>query len=174
MNTEATALLVSAISLGLAGVSLGWQIAQWLLSAGRPKATLMHGMIQGDGAFVGPVPKSGDAFDLERLVDQGFSGRPVVGIQVTNHGRAAVTIESVSLCPRGGTMRFVPIGQRIGPDLPFLLGPGTNQSWYVPIDVGLLLAETSREAANERVTGVYMIAKLATGREIPTPTTLRM
>jgi len=37
MTTEAAALLISAVSLLLAGLSLGWQIAQWLLSAGRPK-----------------------------------------------------------------------------------------------------------------------------------------
>ena len=71
-------------------------------------------------------------------------------------------------------MRFVPVDQRIGPDLPYLLEPGTNQGWYVPIDVGILLAQTSREAARESVTGVYMVAKLATGREVSTPTTLRM
>ncbi len=134
----------------------------------------MHGMLQGGNALVGPVTKTGKPFGLEGLVKQGFGGQEVIGVQVTNHGRAAVTIESVSLCPRGGTMRFVPVDQRIGPDLPYLLEPGTNQGWYVPIDVGILLAQTSREAARESVTGVYMFAKLATGREVSTPTTLRM
>jgi hypothetical protein len=55
METETAALIVSAVSLLVAGLSLGWQIAQWLLSAARPKAQLMHGVVNGGGAYVGPV-----------------------------------------------------------------------------------------------------------------------
>lgn len=174
MGTDAIALLISAISLALAGTSLGWQIAQWLLSGGRPKATLMHGMIHGAGAFVGPVQKDGKPFNLAGLHSQGFRGQEVVGVQVTNHGRAAVTVESVAVCPRGGSMRFVPVDQRIGPELPHQIEPGTNESWFVPVDVGTLLATTSREAAGEPVTGVYMVARIGTGKSVETPTTLRM
>lgn len=36
MTAESAALLVAAISLLVSGLLLGWQIAQWLLSAGRP------------------------------------------------------------------------------------------------------------------------------------------
>lgn len=54
METETAALIVSAVSLLVAGLSLGWRVAQWLLSAARPKAQLMHGVVgSSGGAYVG-------------------------------------------------------------------------------------------------------------------------
>lgn len=174
MEPEAIALLISAVSLVLAGVSLGWQIAQWLLSAGRPKATLMHGLSTGSGALVGPVTKAGQGSRLDRLREQGFNGEEIIGIQVTNHGRAPVTVENIALCPRGGLTRFVPVGQRIGPDVPYQLEAGTNASWYMTFDHAHNLVRASRNALDEPVTGVYMTATLGTGKEIQTPQTFRM
>lgn len=174
MSSQATALLISAVSLAVAGTSLGWQIAQWLLSAGRPKAKLLHGVQGGGGAVTGPVGKDGKQFRTDRLRAQGFNGPELIGVQITNHGRAPVTIESVSVAPRGGSARFVPQAQLMGPDLPHRIDAGTNASWYVDVEVGQLLVETSRTALEERVTGVYMTATLGTGKEISTPTTLRI
>ena len=45
-NADA-ALLISSGSLLLSGLAVGWQIAEWLWSGGRPKAELHHG-IAGD------------------------------------------------------------------------------------------------------------------------------
>lgn len=174
MEATTTALLISAVSLLLAGLSLGWQIAQWLLSAGRAKVVLMHGLVQGAGAFVGPVGKSGSPFDLDKLRRQGIDGPPVVGIQVINHGRAPLSVERVSLCTRGGVMQFVPIGDVLGPELPYRLEPGTNASWYVTEDNAARLAHSSRQALGEPVTGVYMTAQLGTGKTVKTPHTLHV
>lgn len=174
MDATATALLISAVSLLLAGLSLGWQIAQWLLSAGRAKATLMHGLMQGSGAYVGPVGKAGRPFDLDKLRRQGVDGPAVVGIQVVNHGRAPLSVERVSLCTRGGAMQFVPVDDVLGPGLPYRLEPGTNASWYVTEDSAGRLAHSSREALGEPVTGVYMTALLGTGKTAKTPETLRV
>ncbi|OZF42110.1 phosphoribosylamine--glycine ligase [Rhodococcus sp. 14-2470-1a] len=174
MDAAGVALLISALSLVLAGLSLGWQIAQWLLSAGRPKASLMHGLSDGAQAWVGPVRKDGTGFDMSRLRQQGVTGSPVVGVQVTNHGRAPVVVETVAMLPRGGSARLVPIGERIGPDLPLTLQPGANASWYLSAEHAERLVRSSREVLHERVSGVYMTAQLATGKTVETPRTLRV
>lgn len=166
------ALLLSAVSLLLAGLSLGWQIAQWLLSAGRAEAVLMYGLMQGTSAYVGPVGKGGRPFDLDKLRWQETVGPPVFGIKVINHGRAPLSVERVALCTRGGVMQFIPIGDVLGPELPYPLEPGTNASWYVTEDNAARLAHTSRQVLGESVTGVYMTAQLGTGKTVRTPQTL--
>lgn len=173
MEIEAIALLIAALSLVLAGLSLGWQIAQWLLSGGRAKATLLHGVRQGSDAIIGPVGRDGAGFNITDLRRQGIDGAEVVGIQVTNHGRAPVVVEGVRLCPRGGAMRFVPVAERLGPELPYTLEPGSNASWYMTADHAAALADASREVLTEKVTGVYMDAQLGTGKTITTRETLR-
>lgn len=174
MDTGDVALLISTLSLVIAGASLGWQVAQWLLSAGRARAVLMHGMLHGAGAFVGPVRKDGSGYDLKILHRQGFEGIAVVGIQVTNHGRAPLFVEGVSLAPRGGVMRFVPMAELHGPDLPHRLEAGTNASWYTSTDHAVTLAASSRDVLREKVSGVYMTAQLGTGNTVETKRTLRV
>lgn len=174
METESVALLVSALSLVLAALALGWQIAQYLLSAGRPKATLLHGLVSHSEAYSGPVSVDGKGFDLDGLRSQGMSGFEAVGIQVTNHGRAAVIIESVKLLPRGGTMSLIPVRERVGPDLPHKLEPGANASWFLDLGHAERLAAASREVIKERVSGVYMTAQLGNGKTVRTRQTLRV
>lgn len=169
MSDGTGTLLIAALSLILSGLSLGWQIAQWLLSAGRAKATLMHGMMQGPGAYVGAVGKTGKGFDLKNLKRQGIDGVEVIGIQVTNHGRSPVAVEAVSVSPLGGSMQFLPAGQCVGPDFTHVIEPGTNASWYVPADRAIALAEASRQVAHEDVKAVYMTATLGTGKTVRTP-----
>lgn len=174
METESVALLISALSLVLAALALGWQIAQYLLSAGRPKATLIHGLVSASEAYSGPVRADGKGFDLDGLRRQGMGGFEAVGIQVTNHGRAPVIIESVKLLPRGGVMSLTPVGERVGPDLPHKLEPGANASWFLDLDHAGTLAAASREVLKERISGVYMTAQLGTGKTIRTRQTLRV
>lgn len=174
MESSDVALLISALSLALAGLSLGWQVCQWLLSAGRPKATLLHGLVNGSSAYFGPVKPSGVGFDLQNLRQQGVDGFEAVGIQITNHGRAPVIVESVKLRPRGGVMQFVAIEERIGPELPHTLVPGSNASGFIDAERASTLAYVSRETLKENVTGVYMTAQLGTGKSIKTRRTLRV
>ena len=152
----------------VAGLSLGWQIAQWLLSAGRPKATLLHGLVDGSDVYDGPVTKKRAGFNLDQLRRQGIDGTPVIGVKVVNHGRASVTVDRISVHHHGGGMAYTPVGQLIGPELPYRLEAGTNASWYVPEEIAHRLAHASREALGETITGVYLTASLATGKSIET------
>jgi hypothetical protein len=172
MEAGTVALLISAVSLVLAGLSLGWQIAQWLLSAGRPKAVLLHGVWQGSGAYTAVVKQGGSPLDIAGLNRQGIVGPQVVGIQITNHGRAPVTVVRVTLRARGGTLSLVPLTELLGPSLPHRLEPGTNSIWYVDASNAITLAESSRDVLHQKVSGVYMTAELGTGKEIRTPQTL--
>ncbi len=174
MAVETAALLISVVSLVLAGLSLGWQIAQWLLSAGRPKAALLHGIWQGTAAYVRDVGRDGAPFDTSGLRHQGIDGQSVVGIRVTNHGRAPVTVVRVEMRARGGDLSVIPPNGPMGPSLPYRLEPGTSASWYMDADDAVALASISRgEVLHQRVTGVYMVAELGTGKAVVTPRTLR-
>lgn len=133
----------------------------------------MQGVLGGGGAYVMPVPKSGGGFDMASLRSQGGVGSEVVGVQVTNHGRLPVTVEAISLEPRGGKLSYMPVADRIGPDLPHAVAPGTNASWYMPREHATNLVASSREVLGEQVTSVYGRAKLATGRSVDTKNDLR-
>lgn len=173
MQPSSIAILLSSFSLLLAGLALGWQIALYLLSAGRPRATLMQGVMQGSSAYVMPVPKDGRGFDLPALRRQGINGLEVIGVQVTHHGRLPVTVESVALHAHGGSATYMPIEERIGPNLPHTVAPGTNASWYMPRAQAHALAESCREVLNEPVKTIYAKAQLATGKAVDTKTALR-
>lgn len=167
-------LVIASISLLVAVLSLGWQIGQWLLSGGRPKATLLHGVQGRGGVFTGPVEKAGRSRNVEDLRKQGFYGPEIVGVQVTNHGRASVAVESVALCSRGGGISYVPNGDLIGPQLPYRLDAGTNETWFVDAELGRSLVAVSRNSLQKPTQGVYMTVTLGTGKTIETPTTLRI
>jgi len=57
---------------------------------GAPETVLMHEVWQGEGAYDGPT------------------GPEVVCIQVTNHRRAALSVERAAVHCGGGVMVFVP------------------------------------------------------------------
>lgn len=114
--------------------------------------------------------KSGIGLDIEDLRRQGYQGDEVLGIQVTNHGRAPLTVDRVSVHPRGEVMSLVPVGTARR-DPASHIQPGANASWYMPIAQARGLAEVSR-STGEPVTGLYMSAELGTGRTVATPTTL--
>lgn len=102
------ALLVAALSLVLAGLSLGWQIAQWLMSGARAKASLCHGLLDHGGAYVGDVGTDGRPKNLRPLVAQGLGREEVLAVRVTNHGRAPVTVTKYWAELKQGTLAFSP------------------------------------------------------------------
>jgi hypothetical protein len=174
MDSSTSALIVSAVSLLVAGLSLGWQVAQWLLSAARAKAVLLHGVLGPGGAYVGPVLREGRAHDVQSLRTQGATGPEVVGVKVTNHGRAPLVVEGVAVKMHGSGMSLVPIADRIGPELPCRIEPGANATWYTPMDGAKALVSSTREVLHHSITGVYMTAELGTGKTVKTRNALQM
>jgi hypothetical protein len=70
MQPSSVAILISSLSLLIAGLALGWQVALYSLSAGRPRAVLMQGVLDGGSAITMPVPDNGVASTLPRCADR--------------------------------------------------------------------------------------------------------
>ena len=174
MSLEFFSLAIASVSLLVAGLSLGWQILAWLLSAGRPRLVLLHGMVGDRGVMTGPVERGGAPRDIARIRDQGFDGEEIIGVQVTNRGRASLTVESVAVRMKGSPTSYVPVDQLIGETLPYQLAAGTNSSWFTPMGICRELAATLQSTVGEHVKGVYIVVTFATGKSRRTPTTLRL
>lgn len=164
-------MTISAISLMFAGISLGWQICAWLLSSGRPKATLITGLFSPPGgAFVGPVSKSGERVELNSLRAQNIPGEEVIGVKVTDRGRIPITVEHIEICDRHkGQFVYQPIDELLGPSLPHSIEAGTNESWYVPLQSVEGFSRLSREPVS-----LYIVVTLGSGKRIKTRASLRI
>lgn len=162
---EAAALSVgiSAVSLTLAALSLGWQVSLWLLGGRRIRVRLVHGVIGKGGVVSGPV-KAGAKADIASLRTQGFNGPEVLGVQVINIGRLPVTLTSYTVKVFGGGMSYSPLADSIGPSLPFRLEAGESETWYVDFKYVRALA-SSDQAVGKDVSRAYMTVDLATKHE---------
>lgn len=158
------ALLVAVVGLAVAALSLGWQIASWLLSAGRVRPRLRHGILTPGGLFSALVTESGAPADLASITEQGFIGSEVLAVQVANIGRGPVTVERFEVVLRGGKVSFVPHGDAIGPALPTRMEPGTSETWMVKMETVRAFVHASQVLTPGR-RRVGMTVELATGQK---------
>lgn len=137
---DIAALVIACFGAIMAVLSLGWQIAAWMMEGRRVRVVLKHGSMGQNGVAVGMVRRSGKPNDLRNVIAEGFTGREVLGITVTNIGRAPVTVTKYWAVLIRGALSFSPIGGQIGSPLPFRLQPGESESWYVDmLDVNALV-----------------------------------
>jgi hypothetical protein len=174
MSPEVAAVVVSSVSLLLAGMSLFWQVAEWRLSGGRPKAALLQALVLGSHCYVHEVRASGKPAEFSTLYSQGIAGTPALGIRLVNHGRASVTVVRIEVHTRRRSLALVPTAELLGPALPHRLDPGMSSEWFTAMANAEALVSTARAVTQERVSGVYMAAELATGRTVATSTALRL
>lgn len=156
-------LSLAGLSLLVAALSLGWQIAGYLLEGRRVRVTLLHGSQGHSGIAVGAVTRDRKPKDLRPLRAEGFEGTEIIGITATNIGRAPITIEKYSVHAHNGGMAFTPLGDRIGPELPFRLAPGESQSWYAEMRDARALLHALGAVQPVRNHDVYMSITLGTG-----------
>ena len=126
---ELLALVIAALALFLAALSLGCQLATYSLDGRQVRVTLLHGTMGRNGFATGPVGRDEKPKNLSRLYTEGFTGKEVLGITVTNVGRAPVTVSCYSVGLTRGGFPFSPMGEAIGPGLPYRLEPGA-ETWY--------------------------------------------
>ena len=159
-------------SICIAALSLGWQIALWLLGGRRVKVSLLHGVAGRAGIAAGPV-SANPAGRIEAMRSQGFNGPELLGIEVVNVGRLPVTVTEYTVRLRGGAVSFTPKGDALGQALPFRLEPGEAESWYVDIAAARTLAQAHRSMGKPGSQAI-MSVRLGTKQEKRTRQSLRV
>jgi len=157
------ALIVSAVGLLLAALSFGWQIASWVFDGRRVRVRLLHGAVGPAGSATGKVGKDRRPKDMKSLVAEGFDRQEVIGIAVTNVGRAPVRIDRYGVHLAEGGFSFYPIGDAIGPILPFRLAPGETETWLADANDARRLITTTRAIGKKASNDVFMQVELGTG-----------
>ncbi len=123
------------------------------------------GMATGSPSEDVPVP-------LEQLRHQGFD-RPVIGVKVVNRGRAPTRVERWSVQVKGdGGTSLTPIGNLVGPPLPYDLPPGSSATWVTDLQNATALAHADAATFGGKLNPVYVVAELGTGRRLTSQNTL--
>jgi len=125
------ALAVGVCGVVLASLSLGWQAANYVLTGGRVKITLLVGAM-GSGGMMTISTENLRPDWLEGLAEQGFSRR-IVAVRVANVGRQPVQVTRWGLKPGLGPSLY-PQANGIGPSLPHRLDVGEGETWAVGMD----------------------------------------
>ena len=169
------ALFVACLSLVISGLALGWQIAMWLLNGGRAKAQLMHGVFGRGGVASGPVQMLGRRLRLSGLREQGWAGPEVLGVRVTNTGRARLQVTAFGIRQgRKGMAANYPSGNEYSPDLPAWIEPGSSETWYADLQDGAALIHATKQSGMRGSNELRMTITLGTGKMIITRRRLRM
>ena len=111
---DITTLVIAVLGLAAALLSLGWQVASWLLSGPRVRAGISPGIATMTDGSIGP---------------------PCIAVEARNVGRAEASVAMWGFkLPDGGT--FVPAmtpGTWWGQSLPVTLSGGHAATWLVDI-----------------------------------------
>lgn len=171
-STDTVALVLSVVSLVLAGAAFGWQLLTWFLTGGRCKAELRHGVLRGPGLATRPVDRSGQV-RLAGLGDRSPVDVEVLEVRVTNRGRLPVVVNDYAVKIKGGGLSFQPIADAAGTEpLPHVLQPGHRASWWVTMsDVDALVY--AGQVTDRGKSSVVMQVTLATGKVITTSRAVR-
>lgn len=169
------ALLVACLSLVLSGLALGWQVALFLLNGGRVRTQLKHGVFGQGRVAAGPVKMDGQRLQLSSLRAQGWTGPEVLGVEVTNTGRARVQITAFGIRQgRKGIAAYYPSGNSYSPTLPAWIEPGSSSTWYAELQDGAALIHATGRVGRRGVNELRMTITLGTGKAIVTRRRLRL
>lgn len=162
-TVAAVALALSIVGAVTAALSLGWQVASWSLDGRRVRVRLLHGAIGPQGTATGPVGRDGKPRDLKAINLEGFTKKEVIGIAVTNVGRAPVRVDRYEVVLVRGGFSFFPLGNAIGPTLPHRLAPGETEVWLADADDARALIRSTRAIGRGSSSDVRMQVHLGTG-----------
>lgn len=163
------ALAIAILSLVLAALALGWQVAAWAMDGPRVRATLQQGVLGRGGAVVSTVERDGKLRDMSSMREQGWHGPDVVAVLVINHGRTRAKITRFGLqLRRGGMGVNYPQGNAWSPDMPFWLEPGESATWYAELQDAIALVQATRASVRADAGGVFMTVETGTGKTVRT------
>jgi hypothetical protein len=157
------AFILAALGLVLSVASLSWQAATFVLSGSRVKAELRHGA-RGPGGHGGLVSGKPGLQTLASLAPQGWT-EEVLGVEVRNVGRLAVTVTSVAVVHAEKGIKYRPVGALIGEELPFRLEAQSSQSWFMSAaDVHQMIAVAAETLGAGDPADLYVEVELGTGK----------
>jgi hypothetical protein len=163
MSIAIGALVLAVLSFIASGLSVGWQIASWMMDGRRVRVSLLHGASGPVGSAVGKVGRNRRPRNLASVRAEGFTGNEVVGIAVTNIGRAPLRVDRYGVRLVKGGFSFYPIGEAVGPTLPFRLPPGETETWYANVDDARALVASARAIGHKVPAEIRMEIELGTG-----------
>lgn len=139
---DITTLVIALVGLAAALLSLGWQVASWLLSGPRVRAGISHAIM---------------------TMTDGSLGPPCISVEARNVGRAEASVVSWGMTLPDGKM-IVPAmspGTWWGPSLPVTLAGGHAVTWLVDISS---MVEARAQAGFGEV-NVHSVISLGSGRK---------
>lgn len=174
MSMEYVSFAAAILGLLVAAMSLGWQVCSWIYDGRRVRVALVHGVLGQTMVAAGRVGRDRKPRPVAPMRQQGFTGSEVIGIAVTNVGRAPVRIDRYSAGLVRGGMSLSPVGNAIGPALPFRLPPGETETWYAHADDARALIEATRSIGRAASLHVYMSVELGTGDTVRARRTIQL
>jgi hypothetical protein len=154
--------VVALVGLVFAAASLGWNVAQFLLTGGRPKLRLIVGALTETGVITVPITVHMNR-ELDRLAEHNGYNRRVVGAIMTNAGRGPATVERWGLSC--GEATYWVGAESLGPELPKTLdGGGAKLTVVAPIGPVERLAYAMSTTQPQADVPVRAIVELGNGR----------
>jgi hypothetical protein len=171
---QVATFVIAVLGLVVSAVNATWSVAQWKLNGARPAVELIVGAVAANGSGLVSMPvRAGSDPNFGRLAEQGFT-RPVIGITVTNTGRLPVRVQRWTIqCAKNGTS-FAPVGQSLGPPLPYVLEAGAQETWVVDLQAAKALSSAATVITNKAPEPVVGTVQLGSGQSLKTKESLRV
>lgn len=171
---DSTTLAIATFGALIAMLSLGWQIAAWMLEGRRVRVALRYGLLTQGASATGLVGRDHQPRDLRALRAQGMDGPEVVGITVTNLGRSTVTISQYSVLLVKGGVSLNLFNGGVSSPLPFRLPAGESETRYAPMDDVHALLAAQNTISGHYIRRICMAVELGTGNVKKTRRSLRV
>jgi hypothetical protein len=164
-----TAVFIASMSFIVSGLSLGWQIAIWLMNGARVRVALKSGVFDPGGVVTGYVNRNGQLFDMSSMRSQGWNGPDVLAIEVTNVGRQRAKVVRYGFRQTKGLpgVAYSNPGALNTP-LPVWIEPGESMTWYAELQDAVRLVRATNAVKRISVGRVRMYVELGTGKTLVT------
>jgi hypothetical protein len=164
-----TAIFIASLSLIVSGLSLGWQIAIWLMNGARIRVTLKSGIFGRGGVVLADVKKDGRLPNMDSMRDQGWTGPDVLAIEVTNVGRQRAKVTRYGFRQVKGHLGIVYNNPGdLNPSLPEWIEPGESATWYAELEDAVALVRVTHAKKPVPLGRMRMYVELGTGKTLVT------
>ena len=170
-----TAVFIASLSFVVSGLSLGWQIAIWLMNGARIRVNLKSGVIGRGTVVISDVDRNGRLREMTSMRSQGWDGPDVLAIEVTNVGRQRAKVVRYGL-HQGKKLPSVSYTEPgdFNPSLPEWIEPGESTTWYAELQDAVALVRATDASNRVSMGRVHMYVELGTGKKLITRNAARV